>query len=114
MAFTTATAAKTASDGVSLSANPVIGSLTETLINTEIAVRDTKVTDSRIYTATFTLDADVNGKTSPVDIIQSDDSRIVLDDLIRALNDAGYRTSYKSIKTRSGKPDKVNLTIAWD
>lgn len=114
MAFTTAATAKTNSDGVSLSANPVVGSLTETLINTEIAVRDSEVTDSRIYTATFTLDADVNGRTSPVDIIQSDASKIVLNDLIRALNDAGYRTSFTAIKTRTGKDDKVRLTIAWD
>ena len=114
MAFTTASTAKTASLAVSLSANPAVGSLTETLINTEIAARSTEITDSRIYTATFTLDADVNGRTSPVDIIQSDTTRILMKDLIRALNDVGYRTSYSAIKIRSGKNDKVRLTIAWD
>lgn len=114
MAFTLAATAKTASLAVSLSANPAVGSLTETLINTEIAARSTAVTDSRIYTATFTLDADVNGRTSPVDIIQSDASKIILNDLIRALNDAGYRTSFHAIKTRTGKNDKVRLTMAWD
>jgi len=113
MAFTTAATAKTSSDGVTLSINPAIGTLTETLINAEITVQSTKVTDSRIYTAKFTLDADINGRTSPIDIIQSDASRIVLDDLIRALNDAGYRTSYNPTKI-DGSDDKVRLTIAWD
>lgn len=114
MAFTTAATAKTASDAASLKVNPAIGSLTETLINAEIATQSIRTdTDTRNYTANFTLDADINGKTTPVDIVQSDSSRISLDDLINALNDAGYRTSFRAIKL-AGALDKVRLTVAWD
>jgi len=113
MAFTTAASAKTASDNVSLSDNPAVGTLTETFINAEIVTQQELATDTPIYRATITLDADINGRTSPIDIIQSDSSKIVLNDLIRALNDAGYRTSYDAIKIDIGN-DKVRLTMAWD
>lgn len=114
MTFTTAPDAKIASDGVSIDDNPAVGSLTETKINAGIVTQQDLAIDSPIYTATFTLDADLNGRVSPIDIIQSDNSTILLIDLIRALNDAGHRTSYNAIKIRDGKRDKVRLTIAWD
>ncbi len=115
MAFTTPATAKSASDGVSLTTNPVITSLTETLINTEIARRSIEISKQRIYTASFVLDADLNGRVSPIDIIQSDDSKILLTDLCNALRDVGYRIAFKPVKmNRAGKKDKVNLTIAWD
>lgn len=114
MAFTTAATAKTASDAASLTANPAVGSLTETLINTGIGTQSTRTdTKTRNYTATFTLDADINGRTSPVEIVQSDASRIILNDLVSALDDAGYRVSFKDTKIE-GSLDKVKLTVAWD
>ena len=114
MAFTTAAAAKTASNAAVLTANPAVGSLTETLINAEIAAQSTRTdTDTKNYTATFTLAADINGRTTPVDIVQSDATRITLDDLVNALGDAGYRVAFRSIKI-DGPLDKVRLTVAWD
>lgn len=114
MAFITAATAKTSSDSANIAANPAVDSSTETLINAEIAAQSTRIDKYvRTYTATFTLDADINGRTSPVDIIQSDNSRIILDDLINALTDAGYRASFKGIKIDGGI-DQVRLTIGWD
>lgn len=115
MAFRTAAAAKTASDTAVQGVNTAIGSLTETLINTAIDAASTKTgLLERLYSVIIDLDADLNGRISPVDIIQSDGSRILLDDLTIALISAGYRLSFNETKTRDGKDDRVNLQIAWD
>lgn len=115
MAFTTAATAKTASDAAEQGTNGAIGSLTETLVNAEIVTASTKTgLLERLYSACICLDADLNGGTSPVDIVQSDDSLILLTDLTAALISAGYRVSVNEIKTREGINDKVKLQIAWD
>lgn len=115
MAFRAAAAAKTASDTAVQGINPVIGSLTETLINTAVDTASTKTgLLERVYSVTIDLDADLNGRISPVDIIQSDNSRILLDDLTIALISAGYRLGVNETKTREGKNDKVKLEMAWN
>jgi len=114
MALQSATTATTASNAAGIDAREVLGSLTITDIDSKITAASTKTnTDERIYKITVALDADINGRTDPIEIIQSDSSRIFIRDLEGALIDAGYRVSYKALKTRDGKNDKVKLQIAW-
>ncbi len=114
MAFTTRTTLKTQSDAAAIQV-PVPGSLTEALINTKVNLESNRTdTSERIYRASFILDADVNGRTSPVDIIQSDDSKILLSDLVYELNNQGLSVAYKARKTRDGINDKVILKVGWN
>ena len=104
MAFTTAAAAKTASDAAAKGTNPAIDSLTGILINEAIDAASTKAGNlNPVYLIKIDLDADLNGGKRPVYIVQSDSSRILLDDLTIALNSAGYRLSINKTKTRDGK-----------
>jgi len=115
MTLQTAVAAKTASDAAAIQTRAVLSSLTMTIIDNKITTESTRTDlDERTYKTTLDFDADVNGKVSPVEIIQSDDSKILIEDLIKELIDKGYSVSYKAIKTRDGKNDKVKLQIAWN
>lgn len=115
MAFRAAADAKTASDAAAKGINPAIGSLTEALVNVAIDAASTKTGALEcLYLASINLDADLNGGISPVYILQSDRSTILLDDLTIALNNAGYRISVNKTKTRNGTDDRVNIQIAWD
>ncbi len=115
MAFVSAATAKTQSDAVVLDTFPVAGSLTETLINTAINAESQKTGIERpIYRLEIYLDADLNGRISPIDIIQSDDSRILLSDLIVQLERDGYTVASKDFKDdRVGVNDKVLLQLRW-
>ena len=114
MALVSAGTSKTISDGAAVPDHPILLSLTITAISAKIATEAARV-DERTYTASFVFDADINGKTQPVEIIQSDLSRVVLGDVIKALTDEGYRVTYKSRKASSVSGiDKVQLTVAWD
>lgn len=114
MAFVTASTAKTQSDAVVLDGFPAAGSLTETLINNAINAESNKTGTKRpVYTLSVALDADLNGRVSPIDIIQSDASRILLTDLIVQLQIDGYTVDYTPMKTRDGKSDKVKLQLKW-
>ncbi len=114
MAFTARATLKTASDAAVIQA-PIPGSLTETLINTKINAESIRTdTSELIYKASFVLEADVNGRTSPVEIIQSDATRLLLSDLVYALNDQGLSVTAKARKTRDGANDKVILKVAWN
>jgi len=111
MSLRTAAAAKTAS----ISNVPSEGSIFSSLL---MAVVDTEINAQAAlgaYKAIFTLAADVNGRTKPVEIIQSDQSKVNLDDLIDALVLRGYRTSFKALKAAiTSNTDRVKLTVAWD
>ncbi len=114
MAFVTAAAAKINSDAVALDGYPAEGTLTETLVNDAITAASTKTGIKRpIYTLSIDLDADLNGRVSPIDIVQSDATRILLTDLIVQLEIDGYTVDYTAVKTRDGKDDKVKLQIRW-
>lgn len=114
MTLQSASDAVTASDAANIETRAVLTSLTMAIIGAGISYESTRTDhDWRTYRVSFNFEADVNGRTEPVEIIQSDDSRILLTDLEKALVASGYRTSSRSIKTRSGKPDKVKLTVAW-
>lgn len=83
-----------------------------------MAVVDTEINAQALignYKASFTLAADVNGRTKPVELIQSDQTKVNLDDLINALVLRGYRVSFKALKAaRVDGTDRVKLTVAWD
>jgi len=114
MAFTSRSTLKSQSDAAAIQA-PIAGSLTETLINTKINSESQRTdTKERIYRASFILDADINGRINPIEIIQSDATRIDLKDLIYALNEAGLDASFKETKTREGKNDKISLKVGWN
>jgi len=116
MALQSATTSKTSSDGALIQTKSVLTSLVMGVINAEIIAQSIRTDlDERTYKATFTLAADVNGRTKPVEIIQTDDTRVNLNDLLEALVDNGYRVSFKAVKAaRLGGTDRVKLTVAWD
>jgi len=115
MALPLASATKTASDGAEIQAREVLTSSTMIAIVAKIISESTRVDkDEPTYKIYIEFEGDVNGRTKPAEIIQEDDSRILLDDIEGALMDAGYRVSSKGVKTRDGKPDKIKIQIAWD
>ena len=116
MALQAATTAKTASDAAAIQSRSILTSLVMGVIDTAITAESERTdVDERTHKITMTLAADVNGRTKPVEIIQSDDSKVLLMDVEAALVDAGYRVSSKSIKaSRVGVNDKVKIQIAWD
>lgn len=115
MTLQAASTTKTSSAGVALDERSVIDSLIMTdIIEAKIKTESTATgRDEETTKITIDIDADINGRTKPVELIQSDNSRILLEDVIKAFSDAGYRSSFKAIKTRTGKNDKVKLQIAW-
>lgn len=109
-----ASTAITASNASNIETKDILSSLVMGVINTEITTQSARTdTDERIYKTELTLDADINDRTSPVQIIQSDATKVLLSDIEKALVDAGYRISCRSIKTRDGINDKVKLQVAW-
>lgn len=114
MALQSATDAKTASDAAVIQTNATIISLTMTVINTQITAESTRIDkNERTYKASFTFDAKINDGS--VEIIQADESSILLSDLIGALTLAGYRTSDRVVPaSRLGLNDTLKLTVAWD
>ena len=115
MALQTATAAKTASDAAVIQTRSILTSLTMIDINAAITAASIRTDlDERTYKIELTLRADVNGRTKPVEIIQADETKVLLADIKAALLDAGYRVSSKAIKdSRPENDDKVKLQIAW-
>ena len=115
MALQQASTAKTASDAAAIQVRSILTSLVMGVINAAITTESERIdVDERMYKITLTLEADVNGRTKPVEIIQSDSSRVLLSDIEAALMDAGYRVSSKPIKSsRVEVNDKVKIQIAW-
>lgn len=114
MSLQSAATATTASDVAVIQARVVLNSLTMIVIDSAITVASQRTDlDERTYKITLDLNADINGRIKPIEIIQSDDSRILIADLVMALIDEGYRVFYKGFKTRNGKNDKIKLQIAW-
>ncbi len=69
---------------------------------------------SGFETAVISLDAVINGRTDPVEIIQSA-GNLSLDDVMLTLGEKGYRSAWKPKKSgRVGGQDRVVITIAWN
>jgi len=70
--------------------------------------------EDRTYKITIDLNADINGRVEPIEIIQSDDTKVLLTAILAALLDAGYNTTYRAKKaSRVGGQDRVCLQISW-
>lgn len=111
MALQLASAAKTTSIANVPAEGSIFDSLVMAVVDTEISVQ----AGLGAYKATFTLPADVNGRTKPVELIQSDETKVNLADLVDALILRGYRVSFKALKAaRTSGTDRVKLTVAWD
>lgn len=114
MSLQNANSATTASNAAVIQASAALTSLTMTTIDNAITVASQRTDlDERTYKITLDFDADINGRTKPIEIIQPDSSRILIKDLVSQLIDKGYRASHKEFKTREGKNDKLKLQIAW-
>lgn len=112
MTLQTATTAKTASDAAVIFIDET-NSLVVTDINTEITTQSTRTdTEERIYRATLYIDCEVVDD-GPVELIQSDETKVNLFDVEETLKTAGYRINCKLIKTRDGIKDKIKLDVAW-
>jgi len=112
MTLQAASAAKTASDGAAIFTS-LTSSLVVTLINTEITAQSTGTdTEERVYRATLYIDCEITDN-GPVELIQSNATKVNLFDVEETLKLAGYRVSCKAITTRSGIKDKIKLTVAW-
>lgn len=115
MALQSALMAKTASNSAEIQPREVINSSTMEAINAKITFESTREDkDERTYKISIEFEGDVNGRTKPPQIIQADDSRILVSDVESALVDAGYRVACSDVKTRDGKPDKIKIQAAWD
>lgn len=115
MALESASTSKANSDVAAIQARAVLTSSTMAIIESKILAESTKVDkDERTYVAYFVFEGDVNGRTKPVEIIESGGGRIFLVDIENALMDAGYKVHSQSPKTRDGKPDKVKIQVAWN
>jgi len=114
MTLQTSITANNASNASNIQARAVLNSLTMNAIDSKITTESERTDlDERTYKITLELNADINGRMNPVEIIQSDSTRILIQDVVSQLIDKGYRVAYKAIKTRDGKPDRVKLQIAW-
>jgi len=115
MAIQSATDARTVSNATALDPMIVKSSASMDLINAKITAEAEKTGKMEpTYKAVITLNADVNGRVSPVDIIEADNNRILLTDVEMALKDEGYRVFCYPRKMYNGGLDKVNITVAWD
>lgn len=113
MALQPASDATAASDSTTV-IRPVLSGLTINAINTAITAQTARTdTDDRVIR--LTLAATMNN-LGQAQIIQSDDTKVFLTDIVDALtaSPAGYRVSYKYIrKSREGASDRVKLQVAW-
>lgn len=108
-----ATAARTASDAAAIKANPAINSETINIIDNAITAQLVRTdTDIRIYNATVKYNADLHEGKSPAEIIQSDSTRVFLDDVMTILNDSGYRVSVTKTPNLS-KGDSIKIKASW-
>jgi hypothetical protein len=101
------TRTNTASKTPSATLNGAVGDAIGVIVDTAAAAGRTK-------TSTFDLEAVINGRTTPVEIVQSGEN-LDLGDVCAALAEKGYRVSFRPKKAHSetGK-SRVTFTIAWD
>lgn len=113
--LTLASDAKIASNAASIQPRNILTKVImaeiKVLITTESERTDK---EERTYKTTIDLDADINGRVEPIEIIQSDASKVLLTDILAALHDSGYQTVYKEKKaSREGGQDRICLQIDW-
>lgn len=87
----------------------VVGDAIDSKIDVE-----SKRTDVKTIKTTIDLAAVINGRTEPVEIIQSG-GNLMLSDLCLALEEKDFRVVVRPKKaSRDGGTDRVTLSLAWD
>lgn len=113
MAFRDAVVAKTISDGVTVDTDTTLDGSVGTAIDAAIT-EAAAITSVKTEKCVIDLSAVINGKHSPVEIIQSG-GNLKLDDVLQAIKNGGFRVSRRLKKRgRVGGQDRVTLTIAWN
>lgn len=113
MALQDASAHKTTTDNAVITSDPIYDDEVMTAIEAKLTIEAAR-TDIKTYCMTMTFNAIINGRTDPIEIVQSGDN-ITLTAALNALGVKNYRTSYRSKKAaREGGQDRLTLTIAWD
>lgn len=114
MALRDATAARVISDGVTPSTTDIFDGAVGTVIDDAMAAAAAIATRNKgTYLAKFDLEAIINGREDPVEIVQSG-GNFDLDDVEKELVVLGYRVSTRRKKSTSNAKDRVTFTIAWD
>ena len=87
----------------------VVGDVIDAKIDLE-----SKRTDICTIKTTIDLNAVINGRTEPIEIIQAG-GNLMLSDLVLALEEKGFRVVVRPKKaSRVGGIDRVTLSIAWN
>jgi hypothetical protein len=114
MSLRDAAAARVISDGITPSTTTIFDGAVGTVIDNAVAAAAIVSTRNKgTYLAKFDLEAVINGRTNPVEIVQVG-GNLDLDDVKRELGVQGYRVSSQNKKSTSNAKDRVTFTIAWD
>lgn len=113
MALRNAAAAKAISDGVTVDEDTTLDGAVGTAIDAAIATA-AAITMVKTEKCIIDLNAVINGRESPVEIVQPG-GNLKLDDVLVAIENNGFRVSRRLKKCgRVGGQDRVTLTIAWN
>lgn len=114
MSLRDATAARVISDGVTSSTTTIFDGAVGTVIDDAVAAAAPIATrNNGTYLAKFDLEAVINGRTEPIEIVQAG-GNFGLEDVKKEIGVQGYRVSCRPKKSFSAAPDRVTFTIAWN
>lgn len=114
MALRDAAAARVISDGVSSSTTTIFDGAVGTVIDDAMGAAAIIATrNNGTYLAKFDLEAVIDGRTDPIEIVQAG-GNFGLDDVKKEIGIQGYRVSFQPKKSTSTVKDRVTFTIAWN
>lgn len=114
MTFRNATAIKAISDAVTPGIDTVLDGAVGTAIDAAISVAAAKTGIERTEKATVDLEAVINGRQSPIEIVQAG-GNLTLDAVLTKIRSDEFRVVARPKKCwREGGKDRVTLTIAWN
>lgn len=114
MSLRDAAAARVISDGVTPSTTTIFDDAVGTLIDDVVVAAAAIATrNNGTYLAKFDLEAVINGRTDPIEIVQ-DGGNFNLEDVVKELGVQKYRVSAQPKKSTSNAKDRMTFTIAWD
>lgn len=113
MTFRNAAAIKVISDGVTPDEDTVLNGTVGTAIDAAISSAAALSGIERTEKVNIDLEAVINGRESPIEIVQSG-GNITLEAVLTKIKANGFRVSARPKKSYSVCPDRVTLTIAWN
>lgn len=113
MSFRSASDIKTISDAMSPDSDTILDGDVGATIDVAMSAAAGKSGIEKTEKVTVDLPAVINGKESPVEIIQTE-GNLMLDDVIRKIRSSGFRVEARPKKSYSSSSDRVTLTIAWN